>query len=283
MCPPVTRLLGAVDHPDFRDAVALLRSTARFDPSEASPPELVVIAQSRPGEFSRRDLEAIQRCWPLAGIVTIAGTWCEGELRTGKPWPGIRRLYWYEFPAWWQQQLALRSGGRCPEWLRPTADLFRTPPVFVSPYKNHTPIGSRPPLQYAAHGAGLIVLCTQYFSMADTLADVLSRCGFATIWHRPGQPSPFVRGSTAAVWDGGQLDDCEACDLREFCRRFARDSTPVVALLDFPRRDQIELARQLGASAVLGKPWINRDLLTVIEWSMYDVSKLLKHQQTRAA
>jgi hypothetical protein len=271
---PVARLLGAVDHPDFRDAVALLRSTARFDLGESAPPELVVIAQSRPNEFPRGELEAIQRRWPLAGIISIAGTWCEGELRTGKPWPGIRRLYWHEFPAWWQQQLAMRSDGRCPEWLRPTVDLFRASTVSISHGDIQPPIGSLASPLNAGHRTGLIVLCTQYFSTADMLADVFSRAGFATIWQRPGQPSPLVRGCTAAVWDGGQLDDEEACDLRQFSHRFARDSTPVVALLDYPRRDRADLARQLGASAVLGKPWINRDLIAVVNELAYHTRRV---------
>ena len=51
---------------------------------------------------------------------------------------------------------------------------------------------------------------------------------------------------------------------RRFVRDLARSNAPVVALLDFPRRDRCEVARRAGAAAVLGKPWLNADLIATI-------------------
>jgi AmiR/NasT family two-component response regulator len=52
--------------------------------------------------------------------------------------------------------------------------------------------------------------------------------------------------------------------LAQFCERIADDAGPVVALLDFPRHDRVERARQLGATAVLGMPWREFDLLDAL-------------------
>jgi AmiR/NasT family two-component response regulator len=76
---------------------------------------------------------------------------------------------------------------------------------------------------------------------------------------------PLVRGVAAGIWDGSQLDVREAHDLAKFCGRLARESAPVIALLDFPRRDRCEIARQAGAVVVLGKPWNNADLMTSLD------------------
>src|SRR4051812_25178310 len=114
---PAVQLIGEVDHPDFREAVGLLRSNAQFALADASP-ELIVVAQTRPDLICSDELNQLRRATPLARIVALLGSWCEGETRTGRPCPGVRRLYWYEFPAWWRRQLQLRAANRCPDWAR---------------------------------------------------------------------------------------------------------------------------------------------------------------------
>jgi hypothetical protein len=101
-------------------------------------------------------------------------------------------------------------------------------------------------------------------STVDSLADVLSRAAFATVHQPRGISHTSVRGATAAIWEGGQLSDEETDDLSRFCRRLSYDHTPVVALLDFPRNDAVARARAAGASIVVGKPWINANLLGAI-------------------
>lgn len=247
MSSPLTvKLIGQIDHPDFREAAALIRDTAQCETSAGTNPELLVVAQARPGQVRQHEVDALRRRYPLAGIVTIAGGWCEGETRTGRPWPGVKRFYWYEFPAWWRQQLALRKAGLCPDWSRPTSEVFRNPAI-----RNRR--------------CGVILLRAADRHIADVLANVLHHAGYASIWHPPGRTMMVVRGAIAGIWDGGQLDDREAKELAAFCRTLARDAAPVVALLDFPRRDRYEVAQQVGAMAVLGKPWINADLIATIE------------------
>jgi hypothetical protein len=261
---PVVHLFGEVDHSDFRDAVSLVRSQSQIANVDAAA-ELIVVAQSGPGAISEQQVRRLRRAAPLAGIVGLLGSWCEGETRTGRPWPGVPRLYWYEFPTWWMRQLALRAVGRCPDWARPpsfeplasnihrpTSNPPLTPATGHHPQDGHlTPFNPR----------GLIVLRTHHRDTADALSDVVRHAGFATVWQRPDVPAGIVRGATAAIWDGGQLDEREADDLAHFCRTLAGDRAPVIALLDFPRRDRVDCAFEIGASAVLGKPWRNEALI----------------------
>jgi hypothetical protein len=111
----------------------------------------------------------------------------------------------------------------------------------------------------------LIAIHTVCRETARTLADVLARAGFATAWQSEIASTSSVRGAVAGIWDGGQLSEREAEQLSKMCRRMAVDSAPVVVLLDFPRRDCVDRALQLGAAVVLGKPWINEELIETVQ------------------
>jgi hypothetical protein len=256
--PPSVLLLGRGEHADFVDAVAALRVSARVTTAAtvdqavaqlaggAIGPELIVLAQSRPGVVRVAEVELLLQAAPLACIVALAGSWCEGELRTGRPLPGVRRLYWYEFTPWWQRQLRRHAAGLCPDWARPAANELADMSI------GGTCVLPMP--------RGLVVLATVCWDTADALADLVGRAGLATVWQPPGNHGPCVWGASAGIWEGGQLDRREQQDLATF-RRWLGDRASVVALLDFPRRSAVERAREAGADVVLGKPWLNVDLL----------------------
>jgi hypothetical protein len=242
------QLVGDANHADFRDAVEVIRADARLMAERESTPELIVVANSRPDLGSHGELEKLHRGAPLAGIVMLLGSWCEGETLTGRPWPTAHRCYCYEFPAWWRRQIALRNAGRCPDWARPSNFL---PRLAVPGHPRAKP--------------SLLVLNSSHRESADALADALEHAGYSTVWQPPHRPRPLIRGAVAGIWDGAQLSEREAADLAQFCQHMSRDGAPVIALLDFPRRDRVDLAMQLGAAAVLGKPLLNEALTMTIE------------------
>jgi CheY-like chemotaxis protein len=246
--PPIIQLLGDVDHSDFRDAIGLIRNASRLVAHLEERPELILVAQSRPDTTSSDELNQLRRAAPLAGIVALLGSWCEGETRTGRPWPGAQRLYWYEFPVWWRRQMQLRAANRCPDWSRPAMQSARQS------------IPGHPRSR-----SGLVVLRTPHRDNADALADALNEAGHSTAWQRYSRATAHTRGALAGIWDGGQLSDTETTDLAAFCAQMSRDGAPVVAILDFPRRDRVEEAYQAGAVAVLGKPFLNFDLLATLD------------------
>jgi hypothetical protein len=272
---PVVQLIGEVNHPDFSDAIALLENSALVHASADFSPELIVIAQSRPGAIRSSKIEQLRRRAPLAGVVALLGTWCEGGSRTGRPWPGITRLYWYEFPAWFRRQLKLRAAGCCPDWAQ--SDFASRHLEAARPCALQT---ARMP---AVACRGVVELCAPHRATALALSDVLQPAGYATVWQRPGQSGPVVWGAVAGIWDGGQLDEREADELAIFCRRLRRYRAPVTAILDFPRRDRVALALECGAATVLGKPWLNDDLLATIEQHLHSHARSDEHSNNRAA
>src|SRR3954462_14967953 len=94
---PAVQLVGDVEHQDFREAIELLRTESRLVADWASLPELIIVAQNRPDSICSDRLDHLRRDAPLAGIVALLGSWCEGETRTRRPWPGVHRVYWPEF------------------------------------------------------------------------------------------------------------------------------------------------------------------------------------------
>ena len=71
---------------------------------------------------------------PLARIVGLLGSWCEGEVRSGRPWPGAMRIYWHQWPGRWHAELD-RLRGACPIWGLPltAGDEDRVPAMFDAP------------------------------------------------------------------------------------------------------------------------------------------------------
>src|SRR3954469_7940015 len=76
--PPNVRVVGDVEHLDFRDALAMIRTDAIVEMNSSSSSELIVVAQSRPDTVSHAQYQRWQRHAPLAGIVSLLGSWCEG-------------------------------------------------------------------------------------------------------------------------------------------------------------------------------------------------------------
>jgi hypothetical protein len=258
--PPAVQVVGDMDHADFRDAIGIVRAQARLVAREAEPCDLIIFVQSRPNSICAKHVEALRRASPLAGVIALVGSWCEGETRTGRPLPGVERLHWYEFPAWWRRQLALRAFNRCPDWARPDTSRLRAITGDAA---------------MSAPNRGLAILRVPSRETAAVLADVLHRAGYATAWQRNARSTNTIRGAIAGIWDGGQLNDHEADDLGKFCGPLARSATPVIVALDFPRRDSVDRALELGATAVLGKPWINAELVETLQ-SICESKKLAR-------
>jgi hypothetical protein len=200
------------------------------------PPEVALVAQPRPGDWQQAAIVRLQAALPLARIVIVAGSWCEGERRTGRPLVAAARLYWHELPAWWGRALAHRAAGLAPHWSG-TGDAALTGDQQSSP---------------RAAPAAIAVDSIDH-SVFETLADVLKPYGWRCVWTSRGRGE--FGDAAVGVWDGGQLDPNDLADLERFCRRFAARPASVVALVDYPRVEHFELIARTGAAALLGKPY----------------------------
>src|SRR3954454_5745062 len=162
--PPSVRIVGDTSHADLHDALSVMHGDALVQMHSLSSPELVVVAQSRPDSVSHAQYEQFQREAPLAGVLSLLGSWCEGETRTGKPWKGAHRVFWYEFAAWWRRQMRLRNAGRCPDWARvPEFGFSAAADKVLSDCGLPEDVGQR---------RGVILLYTPRRSTAEALSDV---------------------------------------------------------------------------------------------------------------
>lgn len=214
-----------------------------------SPPELALLAQPRPGCIDQSCVDRLQIAAPLMRIVIVAGAWCEGELRTGRPLIGAARLYWHQLPAWWARSLAQRAARFPPMWSR-------------------MPDSARPSELTPTTGAAKTIVAVDAidFAVFETLEAALHPYGWSCVWMRPNADA--IEAASLGVWDGGQLDAGDCASLARFCQRFGALPAPVVALVDFLRVEHFKRLHTAGASALLGKP--------------YDVASLV-HELTRVS
>ena len=221
-------------------------------------PELLLLAQPRPGCYAQSMLDDLQRLAPLTRIVMVAGNWCEGELRTGQPTRGVLRIYWYDLAAWWWKAMACRTAGTCPPWSEPLDD----------GYAQRLRTNRSPHAGPRKRENGLVEVDTLQYESFAALADALTSAGWSAVWQRRSRPVAATAGAAAGIWDGGQLDPRENDQLMNFCQSIRKNTDrpiPVIALLDFPRPEHLAMARAAGVQAVLPKPYRIDDLLAELE------------------
>ena len=247
---PSVLTLGCRDHREFAGPRELLDATA--DVHEADSVEelvgrignrgdrydLVLGCMSRPGVLASDFERHVVSAAPLVGRAVLLGSWCEGSLRTGPAWTDTERVYWYNFAPWWRANLDLWQRGRRPTW-------YGGAPIHAS-----RTVASR----------GVVVVRACDWDSTATLMDTLATAGYTAVVAREGRRFPLATPIASGLWVGGQLLGDAQARLAEFTTQiYRRGGAGVIALLDFPRSDEIESARELGAS-VLGKPWCAIDL-----------------------
>lgn len=251
-------ILGDWARPIFRPAVEWL--SARFEvrrfqtvsaaqaACDSDPPDVIVLAQSRPGQFSLADVERLHAAAPLSRLIALLGVWCEGETRTGQPCPGVTRVYWHQFVA--------RLGNSEDPLNEPSWSLPRTSTdaerLFLATSS------------YRAQG-GLIVIGTEDALTFDTLGEALADGGFATMRVRRGERFRSV-GAIGGIWDCSASVTEDQADLERFVGQLA--PSPVLSIVGFPRPSDFTAATAAGAAGVLGKPFLVADLLAEVSQLM---------------
>jgi hypothetical protein len=228
----------------------------------ALPPELVVVAQVRPDQFARADIEAVHRLAPLARLAVLAGSWCEGEIRTGHPWPGVLRLYWHQAAAGLRDLLTDTS----PLWTHPrtATDVERLLNL---------------PTRRSVGEQKLVAIGTETSIAYQGLAATLVQAGYATLWIAPRRPT-MLHGAAAGIWDESQVR-ASPDPLRAFAHRLGH--APIVALVNFPRLEDYRRLHNEGVSQLIAKPFLNTDLIGVLQHQLEIVSRQQGQPKSRAA
>lgn len=219
--------------------------------------DAIVIAQSNPGQIRSYEIERLHAASPLSRLVVLAGSWCEGELRSGRPSPGVIRILWHQ----WQPRLtALLDSGSTDAW--PLWQIPRTASLDER-------LACTVDLPWPAR-SGLIAIYAAAHETFAALSDVCCSVGYATIWQMSEQPLAAGR-LVAVLADGISCDDVGIAYLRRVVR--CHRPAPVVALLDYVRRQDYDLAISSGVSAVLAKPFLVYDLLWNLEQAIASRSR----------
>ena len=208
-----------------------------------------MVAQAFPDEFSIEAVDRLRRAAPLGRLLGLMGSWCEGEVRTGRPWPATPRLYWHQFPAQCARELARLQSGAGSTWALP-----------ITAGDEERLLASWETIEPTA--CGLIVVWSHRFEMQDWLSAACRLRGYSTIWLAPGRTTK-VTGTKAAIFDGCRCDEVEIGQIEELSGLIGSadgKSAPIVALLDFPRIEDHARAMAAGAAAVLSKPLAIDDL-----------------------
>jgi hypothetical protein len=225
-----------------------VRATRNDDAASVLPPPYdphgIVLAQAWPNQFSAPAVDRLRNLAPLARLIAIQGSWCEGEPRSGHPLPGVIRIYWH--------QAAIRIRLEFPLGIQSQGSAWRLPATATDEERLLASIAAPLP-----KGNGLVAIWTRRPEMEELLADACRRVGYSTAWLHPRQPTR-VQGAVAAIYDGARLDPAGLAELSQLAADVS--PAPVLALLDAPRTQDVHLARTLGAF-VLAKPFRVDELL----------------------
>ncbi len=223
---------------------ASFEEVARRLEARADAPELILLAEARGGEWSTAALDALRGLAPLARVWRMAGNWCEGEARSGRPPAGCLASYEHQWPA------RLRAS-----WRRWPAESDPCGPCRSPPRpKSETLAAAERP---RARRSGQVVIVARGAATAAALADTCRLVGYEPLVVREDLPWS-APAAAAIVWD---TDPARLGDIGMVERvRQSAAGAPLVALAGFPRRDDIRRAQAAGIAAVVSKPFLIDDL-----------------------
>jgi CheY-like chemotaxis protein len=265
--------IGDADYAEFRAAVAALARAARVHPAAnlaaaiqliagGLRPELIVIAQQRPGEIAPEAVEGLRRLAPVAPCIAVQSSWCEAEGRSGRPLPGVVRVSWRRFESEIVPGLTRLRDGQLPDWAGPATLTSEERLLRQSDESLPRGRGTVGILSHSYEARRLLgdICRAGGWSVATLPASWISQAAEADALQSP-LPEPLPEACDVVVWDAQQLP--ESTRLLSRLRERAAD-TEVVVLVDFPRQHDIERAAADGV-AVVGKPVTAKKLLSEID------------------
>ncbi len=249
-CWPLRSLImGDCARREFRDCLEVLAEQTVLQYASGTScaaigeeePDLIVLLASRPGEYSHDFVESLRQQAPLARMIGLLGTWCEGEMRTGRPWPAVPRLYWHQGANWLKRELALLALGSAGALSLPlTATEEERLPQFSNAGKE------QPGTQ--------IEIFSRSPAMAEMLAEACQALGYG-VCRRLGSGGAARAGIVAGIWEETLSSPAELA-------RIAADDPgiPWIAVVGFPRLEDVLQLQAAGVAGILSKPLLLDDL-----------------------
>jgi len=228
---------GPTHHPEFRDAFQFCRPrvaqlAVRCDATEliSRPAGLVraiVFARVHRSPIAASVIESIIARYPDADRVALLSSLCDGESRTGEPWPSVRPIRFSR----WRDQL---------------------PPILI-------PCGLKPEARIQV--SSLIIVADRY-ETAEPYLDLAKTVGRIGIWQKRYQPAA-ARNFEQVLWDESVARPARSAQWQALIRPDAADRRPKrhVWLVTQPTANELEIARDGGIGFVLTKPIVDPSIL----------------------
>lgn len=244
---------GEYWHSDFRGLTSSPTATITLCPFEQlisfdgrESVDLVVIAQGRRGVLADDSIEFIQSTFATTPKVALLGSWCEGEVRSGTPWPGIPRVYWHQWEGRFQQFLHCLEDNEIHPWQSPATSSLADEAI-AGPHFGDDEF----------HGIVAVSAWTKtQYSMIE---DALSAFGARSCWVEratwDGEAKDLVK---AVIIDDDSLTGDLETRIRWIFSTFGQ--VPLVLVLGFPRKDEVDSLKAMGVGAVVSKPFKLGDL-----------------------
>ncbi|TWT34238.1 hypothetical protein [Blastopirellula retiformator] len=243
-------VVGDAQQAEFADAVAILRQQCECTFSSSSdiadviaggPPQWIVLLQSRIGQFTAPQLATLRRRYPLATVLAITGFWTAGQLRTGKPLPGVTTIPWSV------------AGRRLAALL---ASLRELPPPTASAEE-----AIAWDLEELEALSGLVVIGADRQSDFQYWADAVRSFGMSAVWRTP-QSRVRAAQIAAVIYLPVNWNRSQAADAATFLADHPAESR--ILGIGLPRLEDQRLADEIGFTAILGRPFGLRDLQLAI-------------------
>jgi hypothetical protein len=200
-------MVGDWRNGDFGEAVAWLNAAARcrsFDNAAAAlsgrrsneaedDPAAILLVESRSGMISKREVERLHAMAPLARLVALVGPWCEGEMRSGRPWTGVVRIPWRA----WRARLVSALG------LAHACDWEGPPPRTATGAEQIESSATK--FRGSNRTGGAVAVRTSCRATFEALADALKQLGMSGVWDDDGESWLGARDRAHAVHSGARF------------------------------------------------------------------------------
>lgn len=260
------RLLMTGDfwHSDFQSILSSLETPitlvpiGKIESVAKSDFDLIVIAQSHRDQIEIADIDRIHQMFEGTPIVALLGSWCEGEVRSGHPWPGVVRVYWHQwagrFEAFLKQFKSGDSGWESPR----TATVGDR--ILAASGGGHPEISS---IAAESLGGETIGISAWTSSQHEMLADAISHFGWTSHWIERETMDGQMASDLSVICVEADSWSPELNHRLQWIKKEV-SSVPMVLVLNYPREGELDEIRSAGVSEVVSKPFELTDLKSAI-------------------
>ena len=214
----------------------------------------VIIAQSRRGQFESEQLEQLISQFVNTPVIALCGSWCEGEPRSGTPVAGLVRVYWHSWLGQFDHFVAELKKQKIATWQLPK---IASAADRIMHQSQNGVVGD-------LNSSAMVGISTHTRDHYLMMRDALTTSNYNSCWIEGLDENDIQQASLDAICiEGNSLNPAMQERIVELQRNFPL--VPMALVLNFPRSLEFSLARRMGISEIISKPFQLCDLNFAIE------------------